>query len=832
VHKKLFLFIVGLFIINGLYAREVAILRGYVYASDKDSTPLDMVQILINQKFMGDLTGENGFYQLKLLPNTEYEIEFRYLGQSRSFTINPLANNEIRVLNVVLNVKPKELGTVEIKGQKDREPVTTFKIKPREFAAIPTVGSGIEALIKTLPGVASGNELSSQYNVRGGSFDENLVYVNDFEVFRPQLIRTGQQEGLSFINENMVDNISFSAGGFESRYGDKMSSVLDVQYRKPKKFEATVTGSFMGGGFHMEGVSKKRRLSYLVGARYQANNYVLGTLDVKGQYNPVYLDVQSLFNYHLNSNWRIEWLTNISRNKFSLVPESQETSFGTVQAALRLYVGMAGNEVMEYSTAMSGLALVYEPYNGEVSMKWMVSGVSSLEQEFYDIRGAYNLDLVDNNQGSDNFGNTVATLGTGYFINHARNELYYRILTTDYKGEYKPHDKNFVLKWGLGYRQDFIEDRFKEWKYQDSAGYNISPSSPSLDSIVLNEYVNSTISFVNHRVLGYAQGQWTLNEANNTQLIAGVRSHYTGLNGQTVLSPRVQFSTEPNRAYNEKVNFDDSLMKKDYVLRAAAGFYHQPPFYREMRDFDGSLNEALKAQQSIHFTAGGDYYFKMWDRPFKLYGEAYYKQMDYLVPYVLDNMRIRYYADNTARGYATGVDARINGNFVPGYESWFSLSVLKTNEIIEYVDNNGELIESPYLRRPTDRRVSASLLFQDVLPKNEDYQFNLNLVFGSGLPYFLPGPSRYSERPFRIPPYRRVDVGFTRILIKEPKIKGPDYKPKMISSMWISAEVFNLLQINNVISYMWIRDFQGSIFGVPNFLTGRRINLRIMARLG
>lgn len=820
-----FIVVVLLFTLN-VKAQDIATIRGVVLTNNEVQKPIPDVQIFINGIFKGDFTSSSGTFSLTVPANTPITLLFTFLSVKHTVQLEPIAVGSKKEIRVIFPYSSFNLPEVNVKGQRERSVSSTHILEPRSFEQLPTLGAGIEALLKTMPGVSSGNELSAQYNVRGGSFDENLVYVNDFEIFRPQLVRTGQQEGLSFINPVLVKNLKFSAGGFEGKYGDKLSSVLDVEYQTPKKTEVGAQLSFMGAEMHLGSVSKNRRFSFIGGLRYRANNYVLNTLDVKGEYNPIFVDFQSLMIYNFNEYSRIEWFVNLAQNKFQLTPVSQRTSFGTVQQALLLDVAMAGNEILEYNSAMSGLSYIYEPHS-ELKLKFLVSGISANESERYDVYGAYRLDILDNNLGSDDFGQSVATLGNGFFINHARNNLYYNILTLDHKGFYKPIKKRYELQWGIGGRRDFIEDRFKEWKYNDSSDYNINPFKFSQDSIFVTEYINSQINLYNYRLQSFFQAKYSLKQAFNEQIIIGARSHFTSLNNQNVISPRVQYSIEPNKKHNDFVEHD-SLKKKDYVLKMATGVYYQPPFYREMRDFDGSINQNLKAQRAVHFTVGSEYFLKLWNRPFVLFTEAYYKNLDYLVPYILDNMRIRYYADNSARGYAAGVDARINGEFVKGLESWFTLSFLKTDEKIMYLDAAGQETESPYLRRPTDRRVSASLMFQDELEKFPDFRFNLNLVFGAPLPYYLPGQARYAEGN-RIPSYQRVDAGFNYMLLKE----GDTEKTlsKYLKSAWVGLEVFNMLGINNVVSYLWVKDIQNNVYGVPNFLTARRINLRFVARL-
>lgn len=799
-----------------------AIVKGKITNTDPTPQNISDVQILINGVFKGNISDEKGDYLLVVPANTQLEITFKYVPNSKTITIPPLSPGTIHNVNV--KMEAKILGTVKIIDTK-RQTGTVITLNPKNAYQLPKVGSGVEGLIKSMPGVASGNELSAQYNVRGGSFDENLVYVNDFEIFRPQLIRTGQQEGLSFINPFMVNNIQFSAGGFEARYGDKLSSVLDVAYRTPDSLQIIGEVSFLGAELNVGGRSKNHRFSHISGVRYRANNTLLNSLDVKGQYNPRFFDFQSLWVFRISKSSRLEWLNNIANNTFQLEPISQTTSFGTVQSALQLYVGMAGNEIMKYQNVFSGLSYVYEP-SKEITLKWMASHLSAIESEKYDILGAYRLDLLDNNLGSDNFGKSVATLGNGFFINHARNELAYSVQTVEHKGSFKPYKKKLEINWGLSFRQDIINDKFKEWRYSDSSEYNANPTV-SFDSIILSEYIRSSISLENIRQQNYLQANKVLNEELNSVVTLGVRSHFSSLNGQWLVSPRFQYSIEPNKRYNKSVEYD-SLKKRDYVLRIATGLYHQPPFYREMRDFDGSINTQLRAQQSFHLIAGADYYFKMWGRDFKLLTELYYKQLSQLVPYIQDNMRIRYYADNTSNGYATGLDTRINGQFIEGLESWFTFSLLKTDEKIRYLNAAGEEIESPYLRRPTDRRVSAAMFFQDELERYPNCRVNLNIVFGAPLPYFLPGEARYVEG-LKIPAYTRLDAGFNYLILKEGDKESP--LSRYFGSLWAGLEVFNMLGINNVISYLWVKDISNTVYGVPNFLTGRRVSLRVVASL-
>ncbi|MES2616537.1 MAG: carboxypeptidase-like regulatory domain-containing protein [Bacteroidota bacterium] len=768
-------------------------------------------------------------------------LSFSYVGyKGREYQIPKLYENENYELNIVLSTTTYIIQGGTVVGRKNEDQGIIINIKP--LSGGPGVSGDFIDLIKTLPGVSSGNELSSQYNVRGGSYDENLIYVNDIEIYRPQLIRSGQQEGLSFINGDLVNNLSFSAGGFEAKYGDKLSSVLDVNYRTPKKFSAGFQGGLLGGSIFVEGIKNVRdsirkkdipKFTYLIGARYRGNKNVLNSLDAVGLYKSRFSDFQSLFVYHLNRNNRIELLVNVAQNRYKLEPEYQETTFGTLQNALRLSINFEGQEIMDYNSGMGALSYIYS--NRTTELKFMATGFVSQESEHYDIQGQYDISQVDNNLGSTGFGNAKNLLGLGYFINHARNDLYFTVVNIAHQGlkKIEVNNKTTRLLWGIKYQTEIIEDKFKEWKYNDSSDYNISPFGQSGTTLELSEYINSKTSIVNHKTSGFIQYQKGFGAFNQVNITVGSRYHYSTLNEQSLISPRVQVYFEPNRKFNARI-MTDSLMKKKTLIHLAFGYYYQPPFYREMRDFNGVINTDLKAQRSVHTVGGIEFGFKgLGKRPFKFMIESYYKQMDYLVPYILDNVRIRYYATNSAKGYATGFDTRINGQFIKGLESWFSLSVLKTDEKIAYLEK-GKTVESPFLRRPTDRRVSAAIMFQDELRSNPNYRVHLMLSYGSGLPYYLSGNFRYTEA-YTIPAYKRVDIGFSKVLLGGTGDKQKAFTKKhkaaaKLETLWLEVDVFNLLQINNVISYIWVKDFNNNTYGVPNYLTGRRLNIKLVGK--
>lgn len=804
---------------------------------------LSNVNILYKQSGKSFVTDSAGNFAIPYRPGTKNILVFSRTGYNkREFEIPKLYENESYELPVVMSTSTYILTTGRVVATRKYEQGITLSVKP--LGGGPGVSGDFLDLIKTLPGVSSGNELSSQFNVRGGSYDENLIYVNDIEIYRPQLIRSGQQEGLSFINGDLVNNLTFSAGGFEAKYGDKLSSVLDVNYRTPKKFGAGFQGGLLGGSLYVEGVASKYdslrekktpKFTYLIGARYRGNKNVLNSLDAVGLYKSRFSDFQSLFVYHLNPYHRLELLVNVAQNRYKLEPEYQETTFGTLQNALRLSIGFEGQEIMDYNSAMGALSYVYN--NNNTELKFIASGFVSQESEHYDVQGAYDISQVDNNLGSSGFGNAKNLLGLGYFINHARNDLFFTVMNLSHQGMKKIEVNNRTtrLLWGVKYQHEVIDDRFKEWKFSDSSGYNIStPFGQSGSKLYLAEYINSKAAIVNDKTSGFIQYQKGFGPYNMLNVTAGTRFHYSSLNEQSLISPRVQLYFEPNRRHNALAK-SDSLKKKNTLLKLAFGYYYQPPFYREMRDFNGNINKALKAQRSIHTVGGIEFGFKgLGKRPFKFSAEGYYKQMDYLVPYVLDNVRIRYYAENSARGYAAGFDARVNGQFIKGLESWFSLSMLKTDEKIIYtLDNKTQ--ESPYLRRPTDRRVSAAVMFQDELKSNPDYRVHLMLNYGSALPYYLGGALRYKEA-YTIPAYRRVDIGFSKVLIGGDTTRHKKHSKKVtalskkLETLWLEVDVFNLLQINNVIGYIWVKDFNNNTYGVPNYLTGRRLNLKLVGK--
>ena len=794
--------------------------------SDQDGTPLELVNVTIFGQAGGTSTNTYGKYEILVPVNAEVEITASYIGYFRVSETVTLNENEIRVLNFILKPESQTLPNVVIEDKQIRHS-TLERIDPKNVKVIPSVTGSVESMIKTLPGVSSNNELSSQYSVRGGNFDENLVYVNDVEIYRPFLVSSGQQEGLSFLNPNLVSTISFSAGGFDAKYGDKMSSVLDITYKRPDEFGASADISLLGASAHVEGTSADKKFSYLLGVRQKSNQYILNGLETKGDYKPVFTDVQGILSYKLSPKWDVSLLGNYSRNKYNFVPTVRETDFGTITEAYRLTIYFDGQEIDSYVNGMGAITATYSP-SDDLKLKFIASAYTSVESETYDLQGQYWIGLLENDLGAsdEEFDQVNQTVGVGTFLEHARNYLSTTVASFQHRGT-KVTDFH-TFSWGVNLQHEIIVDELSEWALIDSSDYTqphpmdsigyVDPMAQPFNALVMDEFVRSSNNISSNRFTGFVQDSWEIfdNGESHMALTYGVRAHYWDFNKEFLLSPRATLSYKPN-------------WEKDIVLRFSSGLYYQPPFYREMRDFNGVVNPNIQAQKSIHFVAGSDWNFLAWGRPFKFISEVYYKHLDNLIPYKVDNVRIRYYADNIAHGYSTGIDFKVLGEFVKGVDSWITMSVLKTAEDIEgdfYIDDNGEKVEVGYIPRPTDQRVNFSIFFQDYLPKNPTWKMQLNLLFGSGLP-FGPSKSERSQDTLRMSPYRRVDIGFS----KQIKSSTGFYKNRFFAAfdeIWVTAEVLNLLQISNTISYLWVSDVSGQQWAVPNYLTPRQLNVKLI----
>jgi hypothetical protein len=809
----------------------------YGVITDTEGMPIENATIsILGSPQPPVYSSKNGKYTYVIPANKDIIIVFSNISYNQFQQKVKLAPNEKLEIKKALVFK-NNMGVVEIINESRYVPIT--RIDPINIAFLPSASQDFNAILFTLPGVSSRNELSSSYSVRGGNFDENLVYVNGIEIYRPFLTRSGQQEGLSFINSDMVSSVLFSAGGFEAKYGDKMSSVLDVQYRKPRKFKSTLSGSLLGSNLHMEGISKDYRFTWQVGARYKTNKYLLNSLDTKGNYSPFFADIQSYATYDITTNWQLDLLGNYASNRYQIIPESRETDFGTVNQALRLKIYFEGQEVDKFTTSMGATSAIYRSDDEKINLKFIGSAFRSKESEAFDILGQYYINQLETDFSKHNFGDSVANKGVGSFLNHARTNLLAHVYSAEHKGTYY-FSKDKQLLWGAKYSYEEVSDKLNEWKYVDSAGFSLPITNPQ--KIVLQDILKQKININSNRVSGFIQTFLSekLKDTSVISLTAGVRANYWTLNNQALVGPRATIGYKP-------------YWKKDFLFKLSGGYYYQPPFYRELRDLEGNINYNIKAQTSIHAVLTSDYNFKAWNRPFKLVTEAYYKYLYNLIPYDVDNVRIRYSAKNNAMGYATGIDFKVNGEFVKGLESWASLSIMQTQEDIkgdyyyDYYNNKGEKIIpnftlnniatdsikiSPgYIYRPTDQRVSFGLFFQDNMPKIPDLKMHLNLLFGSGVPFGPPGSSPYM-RKFRTPPYRRVDIGFSYQALRENRIIiKPQSPARYFKSVWISLEVFNLLGTNNVASYIWVEDITNRQYAIPNYLTSRQLNLRMIVKI-
>ncbi|HLN73503.1 MAG TPA: TonB-dependent receptor [Prolixibacteraceae bacterium] len=772
--------------------------------TDDTGKPLEVANISIKNSTIGTVANRNGEYLLRVPANKPVVIVYSMIGyQPVEKTITATTEQRME-LNVGLHQVDQQIGEVRVMDQR-RGRTNMERIDSKYITSITDVGTGgVEALIKTLPGVSTNNELSSQYSVRGGNFDENLVYVNDVEVYRPFLIRSGQQEGMSFINSDMVSSIEFSAGGFDAKYGDKMSSVLDIKYRKPTAFAGSASASLLGGAVQIEDLSKNGKFSYIGGIRYKTNRYMLGSLDEKGEYNPFFIDGQTYLTYRFNKAFDLSFLGNIAQNQYEFIPQTRKTSFGTFNQAYNATIYFEGQEVDNFVTHTGALVANYHP-NERLNLKLIGSTFRSLEEETYDIRGDYYLNELERNLGSENLGDSVLNIGVGTFLNHARNYLVANVYSLEHKGAY--NSDSHLLNWGVKVQTEKIDDKMNEWVLRDSTGYNIPYKG---DKIELYSTTNTKYKMNSTRFTGFVQDTYQIPlRKGSLYATAGVRAQYWDFTKELLFSPRGTI-----RYYPE--------WEKNFIFHLSGGVYIQPAFYKELKDRRGLIYPNTKAQRSTQVLFGTDYLFRAWERPFKFSSEMYFKVMTHLVPYEIDNVRIRYMPDQTANGYAMGMDMKVNGEFVSGIESWASLSIMQTKEDV-LGDNHG------YIPRPTDQRFNFSVFFQDYFPGNPTLKMHLTAFYGSRLPTGPPNSQPYM-RVFRVPPYRRIDLGITKTLInadhREFRVKAFN----SIKDMSLSMEVFNLLGINNTISYLWVANNAGDMFGVPNYLTKRKLNFKLTVK--
>lgn len=798
---------------------QTATLRGILL--DELNTPIENANISANN--VGTTSNSNGFYSLKIPANKEVSLVFSHVSHKSVRVVFKLKNGQEFEFNPILKIEVEQIETVVITGTKrsDFEGVTT--ISPQIIRTIKGAQPGVENLLKTLAGVNISNELSTQYSVRGGNFDENLVYVNGIEVYRPFLVRSGQQEGLSFVNTDMVQDLQFSAGGFQAKYGDKLSSVLDITYRKPTEFGVRADFSLLGGSITAEGVSKNNKLSALVGLRYRDNTLLVDAKETQTNYEPQFLDAQTYLNYKISSKFDLSFLGNISSNSYNYAPKTRQTNFGTLQNPIALLVFYEGQEEDKYNTYFGALKGSYQ-VNENLSLQLITSSFHTTEQEYFDILAQYRLGEVNSNIGDENLGEVEFSEGIGGQINHARNDLDALITTVEHRGDFKKNKNHF--QWSIKYTNEDIRDRVVEWEVIDSAGFSINP--PNLDQFDNQPYTPNTgplAPYENTRARNattverlQAFAQWSKRStlgSNEVFYNFGVRTHQWNVSGQNinskqqlVFSPRAQFSIKPNG-------------KKDMLYRLSGGMYYQPPFYRELRNVNGAVNSNVKAQRSVHIVAGHEYSFQLWNRPFKLISEAYYKQLSNVNPYTVENVRIRYAANNDAKAYAYGLDVRLNGEFVAGTESWFSFGYLKTEEAIEGRN---------FIARPMDQRLKFGILFQDYVPKLPNMKMYLNLVYNTGVPGGSPSYADVYSYQNRLPDYKRADIGMSYGIFSAKNRVKSGWK-KYFKELAVGIEIYNIFDVQNSITNTWVRDvYSKRQYSIPNYLTPRVFNVRLNMR--
>jgi hypothetical protein len=790
-----------------LDAQETAILTGTVRDSVGD--PVELANVTLLGTGEGTMTDARGSYSLEIPPFRSFTVVVSCIGyKTQEFAIR-LQPGESRTREIDLEWDIRAIQEVSVSARQER--ASTFqRIDVEDLTYMPTTTGRVDAIIKSQPGVSSSNELSSQYSVRGGNFDENLVYVNDIEIYRPFLVRSGQQEGLSFVNSDLVSSVKFSAGGYDARYGDKMSSALDISYKNPVRFAGSTSVSLLGASAHVEGATESRRLTYLAGFRYKTTSYLLNSLQTEGDYKPQFSDFQAMLTYRLSRKLEVSFLGNFASNKYQFIPSETNVEFGTKDLPLNLKIYYEGQELDRFDTYLGALSFHYRPVEG-LSLKFTATAFRTSERETFDILGQYWINELDNTLNSDTYGDSILNVGVGSLLTHARNYLDAIVCSVNHLGSFQKEDNR--LQWGLSYRYQAFYDHISEWDLLDSSGY-VLPYDGKEIQLSGSRQADNEIAY--GQFAAFIQNTRELNtEKADIFITTGIRATRWNFNPSTLISPRATVSVQP-------------YWERDMMFHISGGFYYQPPFYKEMRMPDGTINEDIGAQRSIHLLVGGDYIFSMFDRPFKFTGEAYYKWLSNLIPYKIENVRITYAGENNSSGFARGIDFKLNGEFVPGAESWMTLSLLQTREDIEgdflYEYDDGEYTRSlaGEFPRPTDQLFSFGMYFQDYFPNNPDYKVHLNAFYGTGLPLSSPNDGQYYTN-LRMKPYRRVDIGFSRVL-----------RIRFLKSVWLSGEIFNLLGIKNEASYLWIRtlsDQRGvpGRFGVPSYLTGRRFNIRITA---
>jgi hypothetical protein len=816
-HIKLLL-IFSILYSSALWAQKATV-RGVIL--DVFDEPIPSVNITFGNT--GAISDLDGYYLIEITANEDVQITYSHIGHKNVQATLNLSNNEDYELNPVMKTDIEQIATVVISGRENKRVEGITTLSPEAIRRMPSAISGVTSLLTSLPGINSNNELSTQYAVRGGNYDENLVYVNEIEVYRPFLIRSGQQEGLSFVNDDLTSSVDFSAGGFQAKFGDKLSSVLDITYRKPTEVQASLDASLLGVSVSAGDISDDGKFTGIVGLRYRDNSLFVNAKETQTNFKPTFLDAQTYLSYKFNNKLEIGFLGNVAINKYSYKPLTRQTNFGTLADPVALLVFYEGQEEDKYDTYFGALKATYVA-SQNYTAKFIGSIYQTQEQEYFDILAQYRLGEVDTSIGSENLGDVTFSEGIGSQLTHARNNLDALIVNLEHKGNASIGENE--IEYGVKFTHEDIRDRVQEYEIIDSAGFSIRP--PLVDFANLQPYEPFTSEIVPYtniraqndvqinRLSGY--GQWsrrTTIGSSDLWLNAGVRAHNWTVSGQdiqsttqTVFSPRGQVSLKPN-------------WDRDMLFRLSGGVYHQPPFYRELRDSTGTVRPGVKAQKSIHIVLGNDYSFNLWDRPFTLNSEVYYKKLTNVNPYTLDNVRIRYRASNNAVAYAYGLDLRLAGEFVPGTESWISLGYLKTEENI---DDKG------YIFRPTDQRLKIGMLFQDYVKVVPNLKGYLNLQYNTGLPGGSPSyadPYNFQER---LPDYKRVDLGVSYVLIDATRSKEEGVF-KYFKELTLGAEIFNIFDVQNSISNTFVRDVYTKVqYSIPNYLSPRVFNVRLTTK--
>ncbi len=850
---------------------------------DKSGDPIEFVSVFCEKaKTKQVTTNEKGVFELLVPTEEQIEIKFKINEFEEIRSIKTSNKLTYSIDNIKFNYS--QIKIVTITAEKS-DPFEIPKLAPIDLQTIP-MGSVERALIYTTS-ASSNNELTSNYNVRGGNYDENLVYVNGFNINRPFLTRSGQQEGMSFINSALVKDIRFSGGGFDAQYGDKLSSILDITYKTPDSLKGSAMASLMGVETHLENKIGSR-FDYLIGARYRNNGYLLNSLPTKGSYNPIFMDGQFLTNFHINERLKWSLIGHFSSNRYRFSPQTSETDFGVANEAYRFKIYFDGQENTYFQTFTGGSSLKWE-VSKKTKLDFYATVFKSNEREKYDIQGQYFINQLETDPSKEKYGDSIAVLGVGTFLNHARNELNATIISVYHNGEHifkkgfkdslKTKYDSQKLMWGVNFQRDLFNDVLSEWKVLDSAGYNLPHSTE--DEIRLFQTIKSDLNLSTFRVTSFLQMNSIWSKVQRNKIISitkktkdlnkqktyikytdtlkesstrlalnyGLRSGYTQINNDFFVTPRISITYFPRIFMIEK----GKLVRRDVKYRMSSGLYYQPPIYREFRTANGTLNTDVKSQKSAHFVAGTDVYFNMWNResPFKFTAEAYYKYLWDVNLYQIDNVRTIYYANNNATAYAYGLDLNIHGQFIKGVESFFKVGLLNTKEKLstdiyyKYYNKEGELIQPlvnvdqiptdslridpKYIPRPTDQLLNFGALIQDKMPGYESISVQMGVQFGTPLPYGPPNMKHYQDTLRYKQSYFRVDLGMSYDLLYKQKVNFKTIR-KYFSDAIVSLEVFNLLGFNNILSKQWIQDVNGRYYSIPNYLTQRRVNLKMIVR--